>query len=340
MADARAEVNRSLEALPTYVPARVLKASLDTQEKKYAEAEKEFSQLVRDDPRNPVVHEKLALYYQVRGLPAEAEKSFVRALELQPNSNQILQELVQFYISQKQPGRAIDKINSIPDAKRGALHYELLARVYSSARQLPESEEALKKALEKEPGRASANLSLVLVYIQTRRFDAAVNALDSMLKSNPADAGAYAMKGSIYENLGRHEDAKQNYLQALKVNPNFASAANDLAFILVEEGRDLDSALGWAQTARRGDPKSPTIADTLGWVHHKRGNNTLALDQLRFAVSRDPGNPQFLYHLAIIYKETGQAREAEAALKKALSKRKDFKEKDLAEAALKQVSKL
>jgi predicted Zn-dependent protease len=109
---------------------------------------------------------------------------------------------------------------------------------------------------------------------------------------------------------------------------------------MAEEGTELEGALNWAQVARRREPENPGIADTVGWIQHKLGRNTLARDQLQFAVSKDPDNPVYQYHLALIYKELKQTREAEAALKKALKTSGKFKERPLAEAALKDMASL
>ncbi|HEY2382939.1 MAG TPA: tetratricopeptide repeat protein [Terriglobia bacterium] len=336
--DARTEVNKALALSSTYVPARLLNATLHVQEKKYGESDQEFSDLARDNPQNPVVFEKRGLYYQVRGSTAEAEKSFAHALELEPNSQPVLQDLVQFYISVKQPQRAIDKLNSIPDNMKQAYHYDLLGAAYTNAGKLPEAEQALKKALEKEPGRVDTNFYLAMIYDRTGKDDAALQALAAVLRGNPSHSGAYTFQGGIYEKQNKLDAAKQSYTAALKINPNAPLAANNLAFILLEEGRDLDAALDFAQRARKGDPNDPNFADTLGWVQHTRGNNTIAREQLRFAVSKNPDNPVFQYHLAMVYKQDYQMKEAEAALRKALSNPRNFKERSLAADALKQIT--
>ena len=72
----------------------------------------------------------------------------------------------------------------------------------------------------------------------------------------------------------------------------------------------------------------------------QRRRSQLARDQLQFATSKRPDNPTFLYHLALIYKETKQITEAEQALKKALSSKTDFKERSLAQSALDDILKL
>jgi uncharacterized protein HemY len=91
--------------------------------------------------------------------------------------------------------------------------------------------------------------------------------------------------------------------------------------------------------ARREAPDNADHADTLGWAYYKTGNYVLALDQLRFAVSRRPESPVFLYHLGMACWKRDQRNEAKVSLKRALDTDKGFKERSLAEAALKELAK-
>jgi Flp pilus assembly protein TadD len=159
-----------------------------------------------------------------------------------------------------------------------------------------------------------------------------------VIQQAPSNANAITTKGMIYQSKGDNASAKESYDRALKVEPNSFVAANNLAYILAEEGKDLETALNHAQTARRLAPEAAASADTLGWVQHKMGRDVLAREQLQFAVSKDPNNPTMQYHLGMIYKETKQIREAQAALQKAVNSKEDFKEKPLAQAALKELT--
>jgi Flp pilus assembly protein TadD len=154
---------------------------------------------------------------------------------------------------------------------------------------------------------------------------------------NPSNSGVLSIKGMILEKQEKFEDAKQNYTLALKADGNNEIAGNNLAFLLAEEEKDLNTALGYAQMAQRQKPESPAIADTLGWVYYKLGNYQLARNQLQFAAAKEPATPQFQYHLGMIYKSNKQAEEAKAALTRAVSSPANFKEKSLAQASLKEL---
>ena len=259
---------------------------------------------------------------------------------MQPKAPEILNDLTHFYLDTKQFDRSIKLLGSIPENEMQAFHYELIGVAYFQAGRPLEAEAAYKKALEKEPNRVSAGIYLAAAYIQSGRLEEGQRQLDELLKKNPSNASLYGAKGKSFESQGKLEEAKQTYSQALNIDPSLTSAANNLAYILAEQEKDLEVAAKWAQTARRQEPEDPSYADTLGWVYYKTGSLVLARDQLRFAVSKEPENPVFLYHLGMIYWKNKQTDEAAQALKQTLSSNKTFKEKSLAEEGLKELAKL
>src|SRR5437867_3149524 len=80
-------------------------------------------------------------------------------------------------------------------------------------------------------------------YMKGGKVNESLQVLDDMIKKNPKDAASYGMKGDLYQTQGKIEDAKQAYTQSLKLNPDAPVPANNLAYILSEEGKDLQAAL-------------------------------------------------------------------------------------------------
>ena len=66
--------------------------------------------------------------------------------------------------------------------------------------------------------------------------------------------------------------------------PGNPLASNELASVMMRTGGNLDVALSLAQTARRGMPSSPGVADTLGWIYYQKGAYHSAVDSLREAL--------------------------------------------------------
>ena len=224
---------------------------------------------------------------------------------------------------------------SNPDGdKHQAFHDELEGIVYSQMGRVQEAELSFKNALNKEPSRLSSRNYLAALDFQTHRLDDALRELDQSIKLDPTQPRAFYLRGVILENMGELTEAKESYTQALNLDPDLETAANNLAYILANEGRDLEVALNWARVARRRQPDNPSTADTLGWVYYKLGSYVLARNQLQLAVSKQPDNGVYQYHLGMAFRHTAQLREAEAALKKAVASPMDFKEKSLAQVAL------
>ena len=340
LADSKEELKKALDMQPGFLSARILKATIDTAEKNYSAAEQEWTTLAKEQPNNAAIYRQVGLFYESRGRTSDAEKNLTHAVELQPGSEQILRDLTLYYLRQRQPDRALQKINAVPDPGKQAFHYELMGIIYSQSGKYPDAEKAYEKALQKDPSRSSSDMLLFENYIRSSHVDEALRKLDEIIKKNPKNGFPYTLKASIYESQGKTEQAKDIYGEALKADPNSEIAANNLAFILAEEGRDLQSALGFAQMARKKQPENPGIADTLGWVYYKLGNYVLARDQLQFAASKQPENSAFQYHLGMIYKETKQINDAQTALKKAIKASKDSNQKNKAQVALNEIAKL
>jgi len=338
--DAKQQNQEALKLAPRNAHARLIKASLDANDRKYSEAEAEFSELAREFPGSPDVHRQMGMYYGSRGRNAEAEKSFLRALEVAPHSDQLFQELITFYILTKQTDRAMQKLNSVPDAQKQAFHYELVGMTDDQAGKLQDAEIAYKKALEKDPNRLSAEMHLIDGYVRSGRLDDAMKRLDDLTqKSTTPKNAVYAIKGSIQSARGDSKGAEESYRKALAVDPTTDLAANNLAYLLVQDGRNLEEALQMAQGVRKRQPQNPDPADTLGWIYYKLDRAILAKPQAEFAVSKQPENGEFQYHLGEIYRKNSEPAKAAAALRKAVNSPKDFKEKSLAATALKEIER-
>jgi tetratricopeptide (TPR) repeat protein len=335
--DARVELRKVLELQPGNIGAVLLKAKLDTAEKKWGDAEQELSTLIKAQPDNPAIHRQMGVLDDTRGNSVQAEKEYLRALELAPTAEQSFRDLTSFYLRSKQPDRAIQRLNSVPDAQKQAFHYELLGAIAAASGKLQDAESDYKQALQREPNRTNVEMLLFNLYLQNGRPNDGMKILDELAKRDPNNSGVSAMKGTVFETQGKLKEAEENYLLALKGDPNNDVAGNNLAYLLAEQGRDLQTALGYAQGVRRRHPEDPSVADTLGWVYYKLGNLLVARDQAEFATSKIPGRGLFQYHLGMIYQAANDRTKAKAAFEKAVASKDDFKEKSLADSAIKNV---
>jgi tetratricopeptide (TPR) repeat protein len=137
--------------------------------------------------------------------------------------------------------------------------------------------------------------------------DQAIAGYRSALLSNPRDIRIYVALGSLLETRNQWEEAEDLYKKALQIQPDYALAANNLAYLMLEHGGNVNVALSLAQIGRKGMPDSPNSADTLGWAYYQQGVYNAAIDLFQEAIKAqesikgDPENPTYHYHLGMAY---------------------------------------
>ena len=110
-----------------------------------------------------------------------------------------------------------------------------------------------------------------------------------------------------------------SYKKALAIQPEQPVAANNLSYLMIETGQNVDVALSLAQIARRAMPDSPNTADTLAWAYYQKGNYDSARDLLEDAAKADPNSASIHYHLGMTYVKLSRNTDAATQLKKAVS---------------------
>jgi len=95
----------------------------------------------------------------------------------------------------------------------------------------------------------------------------------------------------LFQTRGEWQPAENLYQKAPQIQADYPPAANDLAYLMLEHGGNINVALSLAQAARCGMPDLPNMADTLGWAYYNQGVYNAANDLLQEAVKGNPGVP-------------------------------------------------
>ena len=122
----------------------------------------------------------------------------------------------------------------------------------------------------------------------------------------------YVLLGEVHESRHDWTPAEKAYRKALERDPSNPIAANNLANGLLEHSGDAQSALALALIARKADPSSAIIADTIGLAYLRQGKNQQAVDTLTDALNLDERSAPVHYHLAKALAEVGEPRQAAA----------------------------
>ncbi len=104
---------------------------------------------------------------------------------------------------------------------------------------------------------------------------------------------------------------------ALELDSSNPDAANGVAWLLAERGRDLDRALVLARRAVRLKPDAGYIVDTLGWVYYRQKRYDEAERWLIRAVQLSPGSSELRRHLSEVHLARGNLPSAYVEARKA-----------------------
>ena len=200
----------------------------------------------------------------------------------------------------------------------------LEGRVAAQQGRREEAEAHLRRAIEASPDHLRAYLDLADLLGRSGNLGRAVTVYEEAAEQHPRGE-LHLLLGILYESGGRRTEALARYERALAIDPSLAIAKNNLAYLLAEQGEDLDRALELARDAKTRLPNEPGVADTLGWVLFQRGAHGSATAYLREAErGYEPGDPTLgvvRLHLARAQLGSGERDAAIATLERALATR-------------------
>ena len=132
--------------------------------------------------------------------------------------------------------------------------------------------------------------------------------VEKLLTLDPRNAVGNLVLGSIQYARREYELAEASYRTSLLTRRS-DRALNDLAWILQLKGR-YEEASKLVREAIQLNPKNASAWDTLGIVSLRLNRVDDAADALQKALSYQPGNPQYILHMAQIYEKKGLREEA------------------------------
>jgi Tfp pilus assembly protein PilF len=115
------------------------------------------------------------------------------------------------------------------------------------------------------------------------------------------------MIGILLDAANDHAGARAQYEAVLAQHPRAGAAANNLAWMLAEDGR-FEDALHWAGVAADALHGRAEPQDTLGWIYLKTDRPRDALAAFERAISAAPREPLYAQHAAAAKKALAQPR--------------------------------
>jgi tetratricopeptide (TPR) repeat protein len=262
------------------------------------DARREISTARKQAPADPAAAASLAQTYIAEKNWTEAERQLETAMSLDPGSLQTLGQLADFWAARNQPQRAAERIQrflkTYPDVAGAHL---FLGAAQAAAKDYPAAQAALERAIQLDPALMPAYVRLGQLYQQQGQTRAAIARYEKALEVRPGPH-LCTLIGNLHASEGNLEAARKYYERALSLDRTFEVAAANLAWVQLQEGGNLDTALDMARNAVARYPDVVPIRDTLGWILYKKELHAQAATHLEECVRRAPDTALYHYHLA------------------------------------------
>ena len=313
-------VRVALGTVRDYAEAHLLLSRILLTTGAYDEAAKSLSALQRDFPNSAEVQSQLGVFYTSRKDWAAARSAFERALKIQPRYLDAVAGLIELDLREKKPDAAKARVTTALAEKPKDSNLLLLAgKTHFALRDAPAAENHARNAIDADPENLEAYQLLATVYAAQGKLAEATAQFTTLAEKRPTSIATQVFLGVLKESQNRAPEAIGHYEKALQLDPQAGVAANNLAWLYLESGRNINEALRLAQTAKSKLPDRPEVNDTLGVIYIKKGQYQLAVDPLRQAVASEPNKAIYWLHLGQAYKGTTDIVKARESLEKALA---------------------
>ncbi len=207
-------------------------------------------------------------------------------------------------------GAASGWLDKVDDPRRAVEVRTRRASLLARQGKLAEARALLRETPEGDPGDARAKLvAEAEVLRDVKQWAAAYEVLGEAVARFPTDTDLLYEQAMMAEKLARYDDMERLLRKVIELKPDHAHAHNALGYSLADRGVRLPEARQLVQRALALMPGDPFIADSLGWVEFRAGNNAEATRLLRQAYAARP-DTEIGVHLGEVLWVAGQKDEA------------------------------
>jgi len=328
-----------LEELLTKVPdnAAVQQAisRIQLSQRDWGALSKTAERLKATRPDHPLGYHLEGLSLQQAGQQAAAIAAFDRALAIRPGAVEPLIAVARSELILERFDAAEQRVGAVlKDNPGNVFARNLLGDIYVASGKLDQGREQFEEAVRFHPKSPRAYARLAQLQIADGDSAAARKTLQQGIAETNRSGLLVLQLAGLLGQLGEYTAAIEAYEDVVARFPNAVVAVNNLAVLLSKEVGDrpaLDRALELA--GRFADAEVPEFLDTLGWVHHLRGDYAAAQPYLEKAAKAKPDLASLRYHLGLNLIKVDRADEAREHLAAAAAT-EGFAERDAARAAL------
>ncbi len=257
-----------------------------------------FEQVAQRNSMSASAFDGLSQVCRLGNNPEAAERMSQRAVELEPQNPEYLQNLG---IALKLLGRNGEAVSALERAAKSdpetARFYFDLGDAYRKVGKMPEAQTAMSRYQERLADQLSRQeLTQKLTegeeLLEAGRIEPAAKVFQQVLQNDEQNWIAHNRLAKIYFRLGQLQPAYNHLSSLLDIDSECSETHFLTAFYWYAE-KDLTRAKSHAEQARRLRPGNPDLRNLLGNVYLAQGNRSQALEEFAAATKLDPERKEF-----------------------------------------------
>lgn len=174
-----------------------------------------------------------------------------------------------------------------------------------------------------DPLSPSEHFTLAVAYEKKKEYPLALKEYENASKEGKFAGEALTNMANIYLGMEMRDEAEAHYLKAIQSAPAYGPPYNNLAWLYIQNSKNLDQAESLLHAGIKNDPaRSAWFLDTLATLYEKQGDMNRSLETLQKAgeagFSGDSAaEREFLIHLEKLYLALGREKDAKEVHEKA-----------------------
>jgi len=283
--DAVTEANSILARDPDNLPARRLLARIyvrtlgdlsntSGQRDTLAHASDQYREILRLDPTDTDAALWLARLYRLQNEHEKAEAVLRALLAREPANENGVEQLTQLLLDEGKSQEAVTSLQAILQRAPTPRLWELLGDAYNQIHDLPNAEQAYRKAADAQPDDINHHKELAQTLLTEEKYPEALEQYQRLTQMDSDDPDNYLRLAEIFRQLKQLDRAEQNVLLAKQRAPNSLEVTYYEASIYEDEGRLDDSirVLSDAVTAVKTESEfTPSRRRTLAILYQQLG---------------------------------------------------------------------
>lgn len=280
------------------------------------ESIEELKTLVKDNPKNAMLHYLLSRAYFELHDSDNALNEALESIRAEPRMVDAHVVAARVYVDRGQYGKALEQTELILSAQPWSPDGRLIKdRALIGMNETDKALPDLEDLVARYPKYKDARLRLGNVYLSAKEYSKAQAQYEKLWEEK--DLGGFLGIQTVLESTGKTDQAMKNLSEAVAAYPNNIDMIFALANTQALLHRYPEAAANY-QTILKTTFNSVDVWLRLSAVQHLMGQEAQALASLQQAQRADPKNPEGFLRYAILLDLAGKQNEAKPAYEKVL----------------------